>query len=351
MSSQPQVKMSNHKPYPPTMAGLGLQPTVRVDVPILSIFLILFLIGAVVHMTILQVNLRRGKKFIMSGMIFGFCMARITACTLRMVWATHPHNVSVAIAAQIFVAAGVVLLFIINIIFAQRILRATHPRLGWAKPLSMLFKAYYTSIILVIIVIITGVIQSFYTRDRNILRIDRDLMRFGGTYFAISAFIPIILVILNFAIPAQSSTEKFGSGRFTSKIWILLFASAILTLGAAFRAGVSYMPRPIQSPAWYHSKACFYLFNFTIEWTVVALYAALRVDKRFIVPNKSRGPGDYSRRDHQEDGATDKARPNILDRVLSEEEVFDGQTGGHETLGSESHSEKDVEAQRFADTN
>jgi len=317
------AKMPSHGPYPPTKAGLGGIPTKSLDIPIIAVFMVLFILGAVTHMTILQVNLRRGQKFIMSGMIFGFCMARIMALSLRLAWSIHPTNISLAIAAQLFVALGVILLFIINLVFAQRLIRASHPRLGWATAFSWAFKLYFASIIGVIIILITCSIQSFFTLDRHILGIDRRATLFGATYFAVAAFLPIPLIILRIAIPIRNGTEKFGQGRFRTKIAILVFASGILTLGAAFRAGIAYVPRPADSPAWYHSKACFYIFNFTIEWIVVALYAIIRVDKRFIVPNKAHGPGSYSGSGAQVDVASEP-KPDLF-RVLSEEEVFDGE--------------------------
>jgi hypothetical protein len=166
--------------------------------------------------------------------------------------------------------------------------------------------------------LITCTVQSFFTRDRHILRIDRHVTLFGATYFAVAAFLPIPLVILRIAIPIRSGTEKFGQGRIRTKIAIVVFASTLLSLGASFRAGIAYIPRPTNNPAWYHSKACFYLFNFTIEWIVVALFAITRVDKRFIIPNKAHGPGAYS---GQVDGASEQ-KPELF-RVLSEEEVFD----------------------------
>jgi len=320
--------MPHHKPYPPTKAGLGGQPTPGLDVPISAIFLVLFIIGAATHMTIFQKNKARGQKFIMSGMTFGFCMSRITANVMRIVWAYRHKNVSVAIAAQIFVAAGVVLLFVINLIFTQRVIRATHPTMGWTKTFSWAFKIYYATIVITIIALITSVIQSFYTLDQVILLRDRDIMRFGSTYFAVSAFLPLPLLALNFLIPRRSSVEKFGEGRFRTKVAIIVIAAVILTLGAAFRAGVAYMPRPISNPAWYHSKACFYLFDFTVDISVVFLFAVIRVDRRFIVPNGSSAPGHYSQR-------------QLV--VLSEDEVFEDDKSENRIM-----SNLDVEAQRSA---
>ena len=294
-------------------------------------------------------NLKRGQKFLMSGMIFGFCMARTVACIMRIVSATRPQNISIAIAAQIFVAAGVIILFIVNMIFVQRVIRASHPHIGWAKTFSLAFKLFIASIIIILIALITCTIQSFFTLNKNTRRIDRDIQWFGSTYFAVTAFLPLVLLALRAMLPNRGArTEKFGTGRFRTKIIILVISASLLTLGAAFRAGVGYMPRPRDNPAWYHSKACFYLFNFTIEWVVVALYAIIRVDKRFIVPNKSKGPGDYSRKvENESDEKTNDQPGGILNRVLSEEEVFDGEVPEED---KRSHSDTDVEAQHESAT-
>jgi Protein of unknown function (DUF3112) len=320
----------NGPPYIPTTAGLGGLPTKKVDDPISSVFLVLFVMGAATHMAILQVNLRRKKKFIMSALLFGFCMARITTMMMRLVWTSYQHNLKIVIAAQVFVSGGVLLLFIINLIFAQRIVRASHPHWAWAKWFSIAFYLYYVSIFLMLTALITCTVQSFYTLNHNIRRIDRDVQLVGGTYFAVAAFLPIPLLSLRVIIPNKPPIEKFGQGRFRNKIFILLFSSVLLTLGAAFRAGISYVPRPFTHPAWYHSKECFYIFNFTIEIIVVALYAIIRVDRRFHIPDGSHGPGDYI--GISKGGVARK--PSFADRVLDEEQVFGD--GSDEALGKRS---------------
>ncbi|KAI9828074.1 MAG: hypothetical protein M1832_003601 [Thelocarpon impressellum] len=309
----PPTTTQSSKPYAPTNASLGGVPTLGLDVPVTAVFLVLFLIGAATHMAIFQANKKKGHKFIMSGMTFGFCMARTVTCVLRIAWATRPTKVPLAIAAMIFVSAGVVLLFIINLIFTQRVLRATHPHFGWHRLLSGGFVVYYVSIVLALIMLIVCTVQSFYTLNANTRRIDRNVQLFGATYFAVCAFLPIPMVVFGLIVPRKTRVEKFGVGRFRSKIAILLFASAVLTLGSAFRAGTNFLtPRPRNGPAWYHSKACFYVFNFTVEIIVVYLYAILRVDMRFWVPNGSKGPGAYSTK-----------TAGGMPRIMTEEEVFD----------------------------
>ena len=71
-------------PYPSTTAGIGGLPTINEDVPITAIFLTIYLSFAVANMTILQLNNRRGHKFLFSGMLFGFSMSRIMTCIIRI---------------------------------------------------------------------------------------------------------------------------------------------------------------------------------------------------------------------------------------------------------------------------
>ena len=310
-------------PYAPRTAVIGGIPTVNVDVPICTVFLFLFIIGAAGHMTILQLNRRKGHKFLISGLLFGFCMARIAAQVMRIVWACYPEDVSVAIAAMIFVSLGVLILFLTNLIFAQRIIRAAHPHFGWHRAIHYSFMVLYILILLMLIMVIIATVQSFYTLNIHTKTIDADLQRTASTYLMLISFLPIPIVILGLILPRQTRVEKFGSGRWRTKIRILLASSVLLCLGASFRTGTAFRnPRPKDDPAWYHAKWCFYFFNFTLEIIVVYLYLILRIDQRFHIPDKSHGPGDYNkdRRDRLQE--VDE-RPTSTRRIMSEEEVFD----------------------------
>jgi hypothetical protein len=68
--------------------------------------------------------------------------------------------------------------------------------------------------------------------------------------------------------------------------------------------------------------------NFTIEWLVVAMYAIIRVDKRFWIPNHAHGPGDYSGANKPEQPGIEPSsrKGSFVFRVLSEEHVFDEMT-------------------------
>lgn len=51
--------------------ALGANVKKNVDIPITAVFLVLYMCGAATHMTIFQLNKRKGHKFLMSGLLFG----------------------------------------------------------------------------------------------------------------------------------------------------------------------------------------------------------------------------------------------------------------------------------------
>jgi hypothetical protein len=282
-------------PYLPQAAQLGGKPTVSVDVPISVVFLLLFICGAALNMTIFQVNRRKGHKFVLSAVCFGFCMARINANILRIVWAVYPDNTRLAIAASIFANAGVLLLYVVNLIFLQRLVRAHHPTFGWSRPLSWAFKFLYFSIFACLVMVITSVVYSFYTLDQSALTKIRDVRLFAGVFLAVLSFIPLPGTIICLLIPRSDTVDSFGQGSMRSKIVLVTFTAILLSLGACFRAGIGFLPmRPLDNPGWYNHKACFYCFSYVLELIVLFTYALTRMDRRFHIPNGSSAPGHYS---------------------------------------------------------
>ena len=249
-------------------------------------------------------------------------MARVTTCTMRIVWATRASNVSISLAASIFVTAGVVLVYIINLVLAQRILRALHPQSCWSPLFNYCFVAVYALIVISLFLLIAFTVQSFYTLDAHKHEVARDVQLYGGTLISVVSFLPIPLLLCGLITARQIPMENFGKGRFPSKVWILLFTAALLSFGAWFRAGTNYLPpKPLNNPAWYQSRACFYVFSFSVEVTVVWLYIISRIDKRFYVPDGSKGPGDYSGT-----GKSDEERQieEITSGINTEKEDYSG---------------------------
>lgn len=269
-------------------------PNTSVDVPITCVFIVLFVFGAISNMTIFQINKRRNHKFIPSAACFGFCMARTLTCALRISWAYNNDNVQLGIAASIFVAAGVLILFILNLLFAQRCLRAAHPAFGWNPIVGKVFLFFYVLIIGVLIMVITATIYLHYTLDMHKLGQCRDILLVGGTYMAWFSFLPFPVLALTLFLPRRSSSfpaEEIGTtGSFNSKLLIVGTAALLLCAGASFRDATNFLPQRLASnPHTIQNKPCFYIFNFTVEILVLYMFLITRIDRRFWVPNGSKG--------------------------------------------------------------
>lgn len=220
--------------------------------------------------------------------------------SLRIAWVFYPRNISLAIAAQVFVYVGTIILYLCNWFFTQRVIRAQHPRIGWSTPYRILHRGGIIALILSLFLIVVASIQQFFTLDPTILRIDRKLQLTSFTYFAVFTLAPLILLLVSFMLPRRG-TEKFGAGRLRNAIAVLFVGSFILALGQCFRTITGWLPEiPLRNARgqpnpvpWYFSKSSFYCFNFLTELLVVIFYAIMRVDLRFYVPDGAKKPGDY----------------------------------------------------------
>ena len=224
-------------------------------------------------------------------------MARIISMVLRIVWAAYPDSARISLAAQIFVSAGVILLFAINNVFSQRILRSCAPSLGWNRIVSWGFIFLYFTIPATLAILITSIVQIYHTLDRSIIAIDVSMQRFGLTYYLIVCFMPFLTMAAALASSGKSPVDHFGVGSIHKKMAMLALFTALLTIGAAWRTSNVWRDRRSfdRSTPWYLSRAAFYIFNFTLELFVVYLYALFRVDKVFHIPDGARGPGSYGR--------------------------------------------------------
>ncbi|KAI1463844.1 uncharacterized protein F4812DRAFT_234070 [Daldinia caldariorum] len=295
MSQQPQHRPG--PPYAPTTAALGGIPSVIPDVPISAVFIAIYVAFATINMVIFQLNNRRAYKFVPSVALFGFCMARIVTLSLRIAWANRQTNVRLAIAANIFVNAGILIVYVVNLIFAQRILRAKQPSIGWNTALRILYRVLYAGIACALIMVITAVVLSVYRLDPYTLRACRDVQLTSGTYLLVITALPIFLTAAAYLLPRTPNQERFGDGKMRTKAVIVIATACLCMLNAGFKAGTAYSPqRPLHDPAWYHGKAPFYVFNFAVEILILCVLTLTRVDKRFYIPDRSSEPGHYSGR-------------------------------------------------------
>lgn len=278
---------------------------------------------AATHFTLFNLNRFKGHFFLPSALLGGFCMARILTLSLRIGWATHHQNVSLAIAAGIFVNAGILIVYIINILFAQRILRAKQPQLGWNPWVKTFFIAVYTLIGVALALLITLIVISYYTLDVATLHAAEWVLRSAVLYLLVVTLLPLPLLALAFAMPRSPNEENFGIGSLKSKALLLTAGTLICVTIDGFKVGILWSPaRPADDPAWYDSKAAFYVFVFSLEILVLALYTGFRVHRFFWVPNGSSKRRTYLVRGKSESDGYSSAHD---EEKLSHEEAKDSQ--------------------------
>lgn len=101
--------------------------------------------------------------------------------------------------------------------------------------------------------------------------------------------IPLLILAACFLLPRSKAREEaFGVGTVKVKAVLLVAASCLAVTISGFKLGTTWeSPRPINDPAWYHSRAAYYCFGFMLEIMILSIYVVGRVDKRFYVPNGS----------------------------------------------------------------
>ncbi|ORY60682.1 uncharacterized protein BCR38DRAFT_487752 [Pseudomassariella vexata] len=302
---QQQQQQQSGLPYSLPMAQMGGLPLVVPDIPISATLLFFFTLLAATHMAIFQINRRREHNFVFSALLFALSMARIATLTMRIVWATQPTNVQIAISAAILTQAGVIIVFVVNLFFTERIILAYHSRLRQYLFVKLALRILVALIITMIIMAIIATVHSMYTLSQTAKRKDRDVQLFAATFLAVLAFLPIPILIISALVPSSNEKEKFGTGQLRTKVFLLLFTASLLTLGAGFRIGSNYAAPLINDPQWFDHKAVFYTVTFGIELIISFTYAVARFDKRFHVPDKTKGAstGQETTADEIESGA------------------------------------------------
>ncbi|TIC97302.1 hypothetical protein CH35J_007755 [Colletotrichum higginsianum] len=280
-------------PDPINGAFPGGVPNKTVDLPITFMFMLLFMLGAYVHITIYRRNAKRGHKFLISDIVFDFCMIRTVTCIFRITWSLVTTR-GVVLMALLTENGGASLLFAVNIFFAQRLVRSIHPKAGWCTAFGQLTFILLITVPVFVILNMTSTIVSFFSAGNvDRLELADDLLKFGSSWNTWLAIFPIVVVSGCLSVPGPKP-ERFGSGSQRVKVALLYFGSVLLITGQSIRLFALFNKEPPGTTSVVFSKAVFYTTGFAFELVVVGLYAIMRVDLRFHVPNGSSGPGDYS---------------------------------------------------------
>ncbi|KAK9358339.1 hypothetical protein V1504DRAFT_461498 [Lipomyces starkeyi] len=316
-------------------AIFGDYPVRKDDIAGSVVCIVCFFVLAVTNMTIFRRNRARGHKFIPSGAMFGLCMARIVTFSMRVAYTTHLSNVNISIASSIFIAAGVVILFVLNILFSQRVFTAQHPSRAYVGSLFFnIMKIYYFSIIafLIVLIISTGV---YYHTNATVMKGIAQFRKVAMVYFTIAAFLPTLIVTAAYAIPRSKQDRTWpvhyahwigkysgvyspdprnmpSASEFYSEIHegdtrtpvhvippsdrgarevslvLIIVPSVLLTFATAVRTVSTFKSAVEIFKPWYDYRVTMYLCIALVELSVEITWIVGRVDLRFYIPDNDK---------------------------------------------------------------
>ncbi|KAF5135176.1 hypothetical protein E5D57_005820 [Metarhizium anisopliae] len=283
-------------PPPEVKKFLGGIPTPTLDVPVTIVFLVLFSLGAYLHISVYKANAKRGHKFLLSSLMFDFCMVRVTTCLFRILWAFIGLQApGIVLVANVFQNGGLiamcpsaVVVFAVNLFFAQRLIRAMHPSIGWHPVFSryslfLIWTCPAVTIMNIIAVCVNFLVPARAQGAETVLQV-------GACWNMMLVVTPLLWLFIASAKPGPTP-ENFGTGDFRAKASLLVFSASVMTVGAAVRLTIAFNHN---GPEQLFSKASLYTTQFILEYLVVAAYAFFRIDQIYHIPNGSSGPGDYS---------------------------------------------------------
>ncbi len=210
---------------------------------------------------------------------------------------------------------SVAAVFAVNLVLAQRVVRAMHPSFGWGLGFTIFSQFLIFSIPAVIAMNAVSVSVNFFSVDPVQREVTEELLMFGSSWNLMVAAMPLVWVFLATAKPGPR-IENFGVGEFRSKTSLLVFGAITMSVGAGVRLAISVNDPSFTSPL--SGKIVFYMTGFLLEIITVAAYAYFRLDLSFHIPNGSIGPGAYSK----DPDTSEKDRKDIEETKDIEEEPW-----------------------------
>ncbi|KAH7625837.1 hypothetical protein B0T09DRAFT_412721 [Sordaria sp. MPI-SDFR-AT-0083] len=273
-------------------AILGGIPSEGVDIPISSVFILLFAIAAAWHLyTYFAIDRRRlpAQRHFFAIMLVVFSMLRILSLIMRIIWAasvTDPHisEKVVAVPARAFTTAGNTLIYILNFLMVRRLNRdyalfGSHP-----APLRICRFLMFATLACLVMVI-TSLVDSYHVHTGSLAQQGRAVQLAAFTILTVLAFSPVLFAVVGHAFRdtgkiASSQEEK---RRYKARLGLVLISALLMTLDVGYECGVAYRRRPVERPAWWHHRAALYLSDYLLELLMTWIFAVARVDGRFSI--------------------------------------------------------------------
>lgn len=264
-------------PYPILTAQVGGIPELIPDLPITAVFLAFFLLVTLWSSIIIFKQIRNHQRWTIAAIILLFAAERTPALVMRIAWTFRPTNIAIAVTSHILLQAGVVVLYLGNLVYVGAVIRAGTGRHTW---LTILEAALSIMTLSAFVMGVVSVVVEVHTLDERTRENCLWLQRAVATYFVALTTTPLALLVAAFRGHRKSlfrvMKDTFSDAAITT------VAALLCMLTSSFRAAVSWAPqRALFNPAWYHSRAAFYAFELAPEVLLLLVYMLARVDQRF----------------------------------------------------------------------
>jgi hypothetical protein len=273
------------------------------DDPATAVLLVVYLALGITHAVMFFKISKR--TFIPQAMVMGFCFSRVVTMSLRLAWSNNVTNKNVAIAATVFLNAGVLLIvlsplepsltfkYVVNLIFVHRyilqLFRSIPTRGG--HPFNFAAHTYMLSAVPVLVLLIVPAVQSFLTSSPSQISTDRTILRFAQCYLMVFVAVQFLATIVAWLIHFFSSKKTSGisAKEATVRAAIILSVGALLIWIQAVKLCQTFYtvgPQTAQSPPWFLRRPALYSGLFLPELLCIIIYAVSGIRLRFLKPNR-----------------------------------------------------------------
>ena len=259
-------------------AVLGGIPSKSIDVPICTVLVACYLGLGATHVAIFRHNRALGRTFRPSLFCAAFCAARVVTFTVRLAWACSPLRVSLAITANVLIAAGVVILvslvtplhphpsegcripltvlarvkWFMNRVFATRLFGEYHPHAYSSTPFRLVARRLPYALVLCCIPIgkfgclslgvlanyesvIVAVVQEVKTSGAHTLHVDSIILKIVLCFFLAFNFSPFLALLVTCLAPGRKNAaavrelqQRLGTGKTIKKVAVIVITTSLL---------------------------------------------------------------------------------------------------------------------------
>jgi hypothetical protein len=243
------------------------------------------------------------KTFVPQAMTMGFCFSRVVSLSLRMAWTEHVTNKNLAIAASVFINAGVLLLvlspvrprltlqYLVNVIFVHRLALQVFTSIPTRRryPLNAAAFAYMFSTLPLLILVIVPGIQLFLSSDPSTISTDRKILRFAQCYLTVMVCLPVVLAPIIWISYFQRKVRAITPKEVTLRAGIVFTAGSLLVWIQAVKILQGFYTPTAETavnPPWFLQRPILYSGFFLPEILIVILFAVSNIRTRFVFPNR-----------------------------------------------------------------